>query len=386
MVKTDAPPHPDELRRLNEIFKRAAQHANDDPNVLRDVADFYASSQQLQLAIPLYLRVLELQPDDPTSREKLATGFVLTNQRAKAIEMLNEIIKLHPEKYQPYDLLAQLLDQEGRALAREKKADAARAQFAKAAANYEQSLLISPAHATTSMRLAELLIGPLQQSERAIKLLTETRSRFSQVPEFTYLLALAQREAKHPDDAVVTFEEALREAEASGADILNARFYFEYAATAEQAKFYDKAADLFKQSIALDPANAAEACNYLGFMWIDRNTHLDEAGEMIQRALELDPNNGAYLDSLGWLDYRRGKYADALNELLRAAQNLGRDDAVVFEHIGDTCAKLDRMPQALEYWQKAAALDSANNALAEKIERTKTQMSKSLPASENPRK
>ena len=53
-------------------------------------------------AIPLYLRVLELQPDDANAREKLATGFVLTNQRDKAVEMLEEIIKEHPEKYQPY--------------------------------------------------------------------------------------------------------------------------------------------------------------------------------------------------------------------------------------------------------------------------------------------
>ena len=74
--------------------------------MLKDVADYFAASQQIQEAIPLYLKVLELQPDDSNAREKLASGFVLTNQRAKAIEMLQEIIKQHPEKYQPYDLLA----------------------------------------------------------------------------------------------------------------------------------------------------------------------------------------------------------------------------------------------------------------------------------------
>lgn len=112
--------------------------------------------------------------------------------------------------------------------------------------------------------------------------------------------------------------------------------------------------------------------------------HLEEAAEMINRALQLDPNNGAYLDSLGWVDFRRGKFEDALKELLRAAQNLTHDDSVVFEHIGDTYAKLNRMPQALDYWQKAIGLSPENKLLAEKIESTKTKMSKGPPVKADP--
>jgi Putative Zn-dependent protease, contains TPR repeats len=134
LYKTDSPPKPDELKRVNEVFKKAAEHANDDPAVLKDVADYYASSQQLKEAIALYLRVLELQPDDANAREKLATGFILTNQRGKAVEMLEQIIKQHPEKYQPYDLLAQVLDEEGRSLQRANRLDEAKATFAKVAA------------------------------------------------------------------------------------------------------------------------------------------------------------------------------------------------------------------------------------------------------------
>ena len=118
-------------------------------------------------------------------------------------------------------------------------------------------------------------------------------------------------------------------------------------------------------------------------MWAEHNMHLDEAEEMIGRALQLDPNNGAYLDSLGWVHYRKGKYEDALKELLRAAQNLTRDDPVVLEHIGDTYSKLNRIPQALDYWQKAITLNPENKLLAEKIENTKTTMSKGPPSKIN---
>ena len=184
--------------------------------------------------------------------------------------------------------------------------------------------------------------------------------------------------------AVATFEEALHEAEHEDNEIVNARFYFNYGATAEQAGFYEKAADLFRKSIALDPANAADAYNYLGYMWADHNLHLDEAEEMIKRALKIEPNNGAYLDSLGWLEFRQGKFDQALTNLLRAAKNMAHDDPVVFEHMGDTYLKLNRVPQALEAWQKAMALDPQNKQLAEKIESTRTTMSKCAPAKQNP--
>src|SRR6059058_2922175 len=385
LFKSDSQPKPDELKRTNEIFKKAAEHAGDDPAVLKEIADYYAASQQLKEAIPLYLRVLELQPDDANAREKLATGFILTNQRGKAVEMLEQIIKQHPEKYQPYDLLAQVLDDEARSLQRANRLDEAKAKFAKVAANYEQSLLINPNHAGTYLRLAELLLGPLKDPERAVKMLAEVRRRFPGAPEIVYYLAIAQREAKQNQQAVATFEEALHEAQADqDNEIVNAKFYFNYGATAEQAGLYEKAADLLRKSIALDPANAAEAYNYLGYMWADHNMQLDEAEEMIKRALEIEPNNGSYLDSLGWAEFRKGKFDQALADLLRAAKSMGREDPVVFEHIGDTYLNLDRVPEALEAWQKALALDPKNKKLAEKIESTKATITKGSPAKTNP--
>ena len=385
LFKSDSQPKPDELRRVSDVFKKAAEHADDDPSILKDVADYYAASQQLKEAIPLYLRVLELQPDDANAREKLASSFILTNQRAKAVEMLEQLIKQHPEKYQPYDLLAQILDDEARSLQRAKQVDEARAKFAKAVANYEQSLLINPNHAGTYLRLAELLLGPIKDPARAVKILTEARRRFPGAPEIVYYLALAQREAKQIQQAVATFEEALHEAELDqDTEIVNAKFYFNYGATAEQAGLYEKAADLLRKSIALDPANAAEAYNYLGYMWADHNMYLDQAEDMIKRALQIEPDNGSYLDSLGWVEFRKGRFDQALADLLRAAKNMEHEDAVVFEHIGDVYLKLNRVPQALEAWQKALVLDPKNKNLTEKIESTKTTISKGSPPKTNP--
>jgi tetratricopeptide (TPR) repeat protein len=326
-----------------------------------------------------------LQPDDANARERLAAGFLLTNQRDKAVEMLDEIIKLHPDKYQPYELLAQLLEDNARALDRANQKEQAKAEFVKAAANYEQSLLINPGRATTSLRLGELLIGAVRDSERAVKVLTEGRRRFPGAPEFTYLLAIALRETKHAQQAVTTFEEALHEGEAADSEVVNARFYFDYAVSAEQAGLYEKAADLFRKSISLDPANAADAYNYLGYMWAQQNTHLDEAEEMIKHALQIEPGNGAFLDSLGWVKFQKGKFEEALADLLQAVQNLAHDDAVVFDHVGDTYFKLNKGAQALDAWQKAANLDPKNTILADKIDKIKTKLSKGQPPYANPK-
>jgi len=269
-------------------------------------------------------------------------------------------------------------------LERDKKSDQAKAAFAKAAANYEQSLIVNPGRPSPYLHLAELLLGPLKEQDKAVKVLTEARQRFRQTPEILYYLAIALREAKHSQEAVATFEEALHEAEAGGAEIANARFYFDYGAAAEQAGLYDKAGNLFRKSIAVDPSNAADAYNYLAYMWAEHNMHLDEAEQMIKLALQANPDNGAYIDTLGWLEFRQGKLEQALSDLERAAKKLARDDPVVLEHIGDACAKLNKSAQALDAWQKALNLDPKNKMLADKIENAKTKMSKGETLNANP--
>ena len=384
ILKPDAKPNPEQTARLNDVFEKAAAKGQNNAAVLKEVGDYFASTQQIKEALPFYLRVLELQPDDASVREKLATGFVLTNQRARAVETLEAIIQEHPEKYQSYELLAQLHDDEGRALARANQTDPANAEFKKAAQNYEQSLLINPNHAATYLRLAELLLVPLKQSERAVSVLTEGRRRYPDAPEFAYYLAIALRESKKAKDAVIMFEEALNEAQNAEADFLKPRFYVEYGAAAQEAGLYDKAAELFHKAIAMDPANAAEPYNYLGYMWAEQNSHLDEAEDAIKRALQLDPENGAYLDSMAWVEYRQGKYDQALENLKRAIENLPREDAVVFEHLGDVYLKLNRVSQALESWQKAKTLDPSNKDLAAKIDGQKTRVSKTNPTGAKP--
>ena len=95
----------------------------------------------------------------------------------------------------------------------------------------------------------------------------------------------------------------------------------------ERQKKYDLAEESFHKVIADDPKNAL-ALNYLGYMLADRGTRLEEALGYIRRAVALDPQNGAYLDSLGWAYYRMGNYDLAEENLRRASENIGSDPTV----------------------------------------------------------
>jgi len=72
---------------------------------------------------------------------------------------------------------------------------------------------------------------------------------------------------------------------------------------AERQKHYDQAEQSFNQALALDPENA-NTLNYLGYMWADRGEKLPEALKMIRKAVDIEPMNGAYRDSLGWVYFK----------------------------------------------------------------------------------
>lgn len=95
------------------------------------------------------------------------------------------------------------------------------------------------------------------------------------------------------------------------------------------------------------------ALNDLGYLWADENEHLERAHRMIARAVDAEPENAAYRDSLGWVLYRRGQYQDAIVELAKAVEM--DPDPVVLDHLGDAFAKTDQIDQAKATWKRAAA-------------------------------
>jgi len=163
----------------------------------------------------------------------------------------------------------------------------------------------------------------------------------------TYL-ALAQICEKTKDFAGMAA--ALDEAERlSQSDEEREVVFFMRGAMYERMKKYDQAEAEFRRVLKMNPRNAS-ALNYLGYMFADREVNLEEALELIQRAVELEPNNGAYLDSLGWVYYRLGRLDEAERYLRLALERVPRDPTVN-DHLGDVLYRQGKIKEAIAQWQ-----------------------------------
>ncbi len=118
---------------------------------------------------------------------------------------------------------------------------------------------------------------------------------------------------------------------------------------AERQKHFEPAEQYFHQALELDPNNAA-VLNYLGYMLADKGTRLPEALKMIRKAVEIEPMNGAYLDSLGWTYFKLGQY-ELAEENLRQAVERDQTDPTVHDHLGDLYEKTGRIRLAAAQWE-----------------------------------
>ncbi|MFI5370846.1 MAG: tetratricopeptide repeat protein [Candidatus Eisenbacteria bacterium] len=142
--------------------------------------------------------------------------------------------------------------------------------------------------------------------------------------------------------------------------------WFNLAATRERLGDLPGAEAAVRDVLGREPDNPG-ALNFLGYMWADHGLRLDEAVEMVQRALTADPDNGAYLDSLGWAYFRLGRLDEA-RPLLERAVALTRGDPVVREHLGDVYKSLKLNALARDQYRLALATDTGNARLKGKLE------------------
>jgi tetratricopeptide (TPR) repeat protein len=172
-------------------------------------------------------------------------------------------------------------------------------------------------------------------------------------------------EAERFDQAVAECQEMLREFTQPG-DVRAIRYAL--SSVYSSARNYPRAEEQLQLILEADAADAT-ACNDLGYIWADQGKNLEEAERLIRRALDLDRKqrttgtsvdsdsdreNAAYVDSLGWVLFRRGKLQEARQELEKAARLPGgADDPVVWDHLGDVYARLNERSRARVAWQKA---------------------------------
>jgi tetratricopeptide (TPR) repeat protein len=193
-----------------------------------------------------------------------------------------------------------------------------------------------------------LLLGENQQADEGAKLL-QANLKGTAADRELYLNISQIYERSHRYQEA---EEMARKAEAlPGEPRENEMTWFLLGAIYERQKQYDKAEEQFKKVLTVNPKNP-EALNYFGYMLADRGMRLEEARDMIQRALDQEPFNGAYLDSLGWTYFKQNKIEDAEAALRKAAEREPHDPTIR-THLGDVYAKQGRLDLAAAEWEKS---------------------------------
>jgi tetratricopeptide (TPR) repeat protein len=355
--------------RALDCYERAAKLEPENEVLLKKLADLYVVNKLFEKAVPLYLKLLEERPNRTDIRERLALSYVAQDDKKKAIAQIEEIVKKEPLKFKYQMMLGELYLDASRGEKDEKPKEGEISEkhrlLDRALAKFQEAVILNPNEIDPQLNIAYICL--LQKKpQQAIETLDKAREKFPTNARLFYFYGLSHSDLKQYDQAVRSFADTLKLADDTTEGLLDSTFFFYYGAALERAGDIEGAAEKFLKSIEIN-ANNAEAYNYLGYMWAEKGVRLNEALNYIKKALEHEPENGAYLDSLGWVYFKLGKYEDALKELLRAATLIKEPDPTVFDHIAECYMQLGKKDEAITQWKRAIEADPTNKEIVEKL-------------------
>ena len=216
---------------------------------------------------------------------------------------------------------------------------------------YEMISDKSPLRANAQIQ-SGLILESMGRSDEALKHLQAIVAEEPRDIEALTALANLQRARKEFAESAKTYTRVLEllGTPARGDWTL---FYFR-GIVYERSKQWPLAEADFKKALELYPEQPL-VLNYLGYSWVDQNMNLEEGLRLLRRAVQLRPEDGYIIDSLGWAHYRMGRYEEALRELERAIE-LKPGDPVINDHLGDVYWRVGRKLEAYFQWNHARDL------------------------------
>lgn len=269
--------------------------------------------------------------------EQLGRLYRETENYTAATSTLRELQTMGPEE----DRRARLLIVD--TLRASKQIDEALAEANRAREQYPQDSALRSTYA--------MLLGDAGRTDEGATLLKGTLRHTAEDREVYLGLAQVYERGRRFPEAVDAVQHALKLTEVAESKETE---YFLLGAIYERWKKLDLAEENFKKSLAINPRNG-QALNYYGYMLADRGIRLEEAVTMIQRAVDDDPYNGAFLDSLGWAFFKLRRYPEAEPLLMRAVERIA-SDPTIREHLGDLYQQTGRPALAATEWEKALKL------------------------------
>lgn len=327
----DRPPTLQTAAVLDEAIvaleRAVAGSVSPDASLQYTLGQLYIRSGATDKAIQILGRVVAQNPSNAQGRLTLARAYAAGENLTGAIGVLDEIVEHEPRVA---SALAQYQEQAGQ------PADAAR--------SYTIALAVLPNNADLKARRIISLYAAKEYST-ASGFAADARKQHPTDVRFPQLQARALFDGGDRSGGIAVLEAAARSAPTDSQMQLALVGLYQDAGRSNDAE------RVLRQILVNEPANT-NALNTLGYLLAVRGDKLDEAIGLVRRALDKEPDNGAYLDSLGWAHFRKGDLNEAEKYLSAAAARMP-GNAEILDHLGDLYARRERWQDAIAAWTRA---------------------------------
>ncbi len=315
-----------------------------DETFRKDFVHFLVKQKDYERALDILEQMIADEPQDVQMQIQRALVYVEMKEPHRAVTELEAILQAHPSELRVRDYLGWLYEQIDDV---EGALDAYRTNIDLDATFYDSRIHLG------------ILLYRLTRYDEAVRHLTQAAGLKPSNSETHLMLGLSYLQADEFEQATSAFEKGLE----YHPDDENLRFNLG-AAYDKLDRFPDVVREM-EAVLALNPDHT-DALNYLGYSYADRGINGEEAVELTRRAVALKPDNGAYVDSLGWALFKVGRVAEALREIQRASE-LVKDDPVIFEHLGEIYLIQEHQDAAKAAWIRALELDPHNDKLIKRF-------------------
>ena len=287
----------------------------------------------------------------------LQTAWVLVEKKdiPGAIEKTLSVVKARPEDARLKIYLGSLYEENKEY---EKAIETYQTVLGRGAAQKpreESSDAIEKTDYDIHLRLGSIYYYKLKKEQEALEQAALARRIDLQRPESYLFQGLVLYDTKRYEEATAVFIQGI-EKNPKSPDL-----HFHLGAAYDKLNRFNDLIKEMEQAITLD-AKHANALNYLGYTYAEKGIRINEAIDLINRALSVRPNDGYFIDSLGWAYYKKGMIRDAMVNLKKAV-SLVPDDPVIREHLGEVYLQDKLTDLAREEWMHSLRLDPKNEKL-----------------------
>ncbi len=318
-----------------------------EPEFHRRLGRLYLITNKLQEAVDAYQRVIKITPNDLITLRIVGRLYLDTGKLTEAEQTFKHILTLAPQ-----DVSGNL----GLGLVLQRLAEQALTQGNKDPKSEKADLQTLIRDAETYLGRAiffskDFINNPRNDVQRAY---------FERMAiDAQYALANVYFLFKKYEKAEETFAQLLiDEPEHTGAT-------YGIAAVYQTIGEFKKAETYLRKTLEIEPGHEY-ALNALGYLYAEQGTNLDEAEALVKRALKRAPTNGAYLDSLGWVFFKQGRFAEAVTMLENANQQLP-DNVEILMHLGDAYLENGESEKARGVWQQAQTIEPDNDDIQKRL-------------------